>query len=107
MIEQPTQKGLKNLIQRLNDEADMCSNEGASDIAHLLWEAAAAVAASPAVQVEPVAWMWQHDDTGRTGFVDAWQLANGWREANPRLHVTTPLYAAPHPDTPAVPKKEA
>lgn len=44
---------------------------------------------------EPVAWMWQHEETGRTGFVDAEQLANGWLEANPRLHVTTPLYRHP------------
>lgn len=39
-----------DLVQRLNDEADLCANEGASDIAHLLWEAAKALqTAQPAV----------------------------------------------------------
>ena len=28
------------LIQRLNDEADLCENEGAEDVASLLWQAA-------------------------------------------------------------------
>jgi hypothetical protein len=55
------------------------------------WQARAALAE----QGEPVAWMWTHDETGRIGFVDQWQLDNGWQEANPRLHVTTPLYTAP------------
>jgi hypothetical protein len=44
---------------------------------------------------EPVAWMWQHDETGRTGFVDMWQLENGWEKINPRLLLVCPLYAAP------------
>jgi hypothetical protein len=35
------------LIERLNDEADRCGNDGADDIAHLLWEAANALAAPP------------------------------------------------------------
>jgi hypothetical protein len=51
----------------------------------------------PKAEQEPVAWMWQHDETGRTGFVDSWQLANGWQEQNPRLHIVSPLYAAPQP----------
>jgi hypothetical protein len=44
---------------------------------------------------EPVAWMWQHDETGRTGFVDMWQLENGWKKINPRLLLVCPLYATP------------
>jgi hypothetical protein len=44
---------------------------------------------------EPVAWMWQHDETGRTGFVDMWQLENGWEKINPRLLLVCPLYVAP------------
>ncbi len=44
---------------------------------------------------KPVAHMWQHDETGRTGFVDQWQLDNGWQAANPRLQVISPLYRNP------------
>lgn len=51
----------------------------------------------PAAGQEPVAWMWQHDETGRTGFVDCWQVENGWQEANPRLKLVRQLYAAPQP----------
>jgi hypothetical protein len=39
--------------------------------------------------------MWQHDETGRTGFVDMWQLENGWKKINPRLLLVCPLYAMP------------
>jgi len=35
------------LAERLQHEADLCANEGASDIAALLWEAAAAISMSP------------------------------------------------------------
>jgi len=41
---------------------------------------------------EPSAYMWQHDETGRTGFVEAWQPMDKWKESNPRLHVIGPLY---------------
>lgn len=51
----------------------------------------------PAAGQEPVAWMWQHDETGRTGFVDCWQVENGWQAANPRLKLVRQLYAAPQP----------
>lgn len=36
-----------SLIDRLNAEADLCKNDGADDIASLLWEAAAALAHPP------------------------------------------------------------
>ena len=64
----------------------------ARQIAAAAWNRRAHIASG-----EPVAYMWQHDETGRTGFVDAWQLQNGWRENNPRLHIVAPLYAAPQP----------
>lgn len=54
-----------------------------------------------APQGEPVAWMWQHEETGRKGFVEADQLAMGWEANNPRLKITAPLYTAP-----AVPSDE-
>jgi hypothetical protein len=44
---------------------------------------------------EPVAWMWQHDETGRTGFDEMWQLETGWEKINPRLLLVCPLYTAP------------
>lgn len=43
---------------------------------------------------EPVAYMWMHDETGRIGFVDVWQLENGWQQANPRCQVENPLFTA-------------
>lgn len=41
------------LVERLNNEADLCKNDGADDIAALLWEAAAAIAAVPLVTGTP------------------------------------------------------
>lgn len=52
---------------------------------------------NPAVAGEQVGWMWQHDETGRTGFVDCWQVENGWQEGNPRLRFISKLYAPPQP----------
>jgi hypothetical protein len=46
---------------------------------------------------EVVAWMWQHDETGRTGFVDRWQVESGWKEQNPRLKLIGPLTLAKTP----------
>src|SRR5574343_1418753 len=51
----------------------------------------------PAVAGEQVGWMWQHDETGRTGFVDCWQVENGWQAGNPRLRLISKLYATPQP----------
>lgn len=50
-------------------------------------------------QGEPVAYMWQHDETGRIGFVEAEQIANGFEAANPRLHIIGPLYRPTAPAT--------
>lgn len=51
----------------------------------------------PAVAGEQVGWMWQHDETGRTGFVDCWQVENGWQDGNPRLRLISKLYTTPQP----------
>lgn len=47
-----------DLISRLQDEADLCRNDGASDIAALLDEAAAALKEQPYIraQVAPGVW---------------------------------------------------
>lgn len=49
------------LIERLSDEADLCRNEGANDIAKLLDEAVAALAS---VEGEPVATVTRFHDLG-------------------------------------------
>ena len=51
----------------------------------------------PAVAGEPFGWVWQHEETGRTGFVDCWQVENGWQENNPRLRLVSKLYTSPQP----------
>lgn len=53
-----------------------------------------AAAATTERKGEPVAWMWQHEETGRTGFVEADQLAMGWEANNPRLKIVAPLYTS-------------
>jgi hypothetical protein len=44
---------------------------------------------------EPVAWMFQHEETGRTMCVDAQQVEWGFEKGNPRLQKIGPLYASP------------
>lgn len=51
--------------------------------------------APPAVAGEPVGCVWQHEETGRTGFVDCWQVENGWQENNPQLRLVSKLYTSP------------
>jgi hypothetical protein len=41
---------------------------------------------------EPVAWMFQHDETGQTMCVDAQQVEYGFEKGNPRLKKIAPLY---------------
>jgi len=44
---------------------------------------------------EPVAWMWQHGETGRIGFVEPWQIEFGFEKENPRSRLIAPLYRRP------------
>jgi hypothetical protein len=44
---------------------------------------------------EVQAWMWQHEETGNVGFIDVWQVENGWQAANPRCKLVRPLVFAP------------
>lgn len=53
-----------------------------------------AVIASLCGDVEPVAFMFQHSETGRVTFVDAWQKENGWAAANPRYSEVGALHGA-------------
>lgn len=78
------------------DGAEMaasCVPEQVYDATQMCEYARACVLADRASRVsqQPVAWMWQHDETGRTGFVDVWQVENGWQQQNPRLRLIRPL----------------
>ena len=46
-------------------------------------------------QGEPVAWMFQHEETGRIMFVEAQQLEWGFEKGNPRLKKIGPIYTTP------------
>lgn len=73
------------------------------------WNRRLALRAAPAGEDEPVAWMWQHAETGMTGFVEhasKEDLAHWERMNKPRRFVTA-LFAHPplSPETPDVLKK--
>jgi len=53
-----------------------------------------AILADAAKDVEPVAFMFQHSETGRITFVDAWQKENGWAAGNPRFFEVDALVPA-------------
>jgi len=44
---------------------------------------------------EPVAWMFQHEETGRIMCVEAQQVEWGFEKGNPRLKKIAPLYTTP------------
>ena len=46
-------------------------------------------------QGEPVAWMFQHEETGRITFVETQQIEWGFEKNNPRLKKIGPLYTSP------------
>ena len=50
-----------------------------------------------AQQAEPVAWMFQHDETGRMNYVsnDGMNTPELFLKGNPRYALVCPLYAAP------------
>lgn len=49
---------------------------------------------------EPVAFEYHHEDTGQIGYVDHWQVDNGFFENNPRLQPIGPVYRHPPPTHP-------
>ena len=49
---------------------------------------------------EPVAWLFQHEETGRTQCVETYQVECGFERNNPRWQKISPLYL--HPDHEAV-----
>ena len=44
---------------------------------------------------EPVAWIFQHEDTGQTDCIDNQQVEWGFEKNNPRWQKIAPLYTAP------------
>jgi len=46
-------------------------------------------------ELKPVAWMYQHEETGVTGFADEQQIAWNFEKNNPRLQRVCALYALP------------
>jgi hypothetical protein len=71
------------------EEGDFTSSPAMRHILRALRKALAAP-----VQ-EPVAWMFQHEETGRTMCVDAQQVEWGFEKGNPRLKKIAPLYTTP------------
>ena len=41
---------------------------------------------------EPAVHMWQHEETGRVGFVEASQPLDQWTKANPRLAIVAKIH---------------
>ena len=72
-------------------------NEDFKEGCHRAWNAAIKYTAKPTQEAkdEPVAWMFQHEETGRTMCVDAQQLEWGFEKGNPRLKKIAPLYTTP------------
>ncbi len=72
-------------------------NEDFKEGCHRAWNAAIKYTAKPNQEAkdEPVAWMFQHEETGRTMCVDAQQLKWGFEKGNPRLKKIAPLYTTP------------
>jgi hypothetical protein len=71
---------------------------------HML--AAAAIrqlAAQQNSESEPVAWMFQHEDTGMVSIIDLQQIEWGYEAANPRWKKVSALYTTPQPVVDAKP----
>ena len=49
------------------------------------------------VEQEPVAWLFQHEETGLTEFVDVQQVEWGFEKNNPRWQKISPVYTRPQP----------
>jgi hypothetical protein len=45
----------------------------------------------PRSEKETLAWMYQHEETGRVGFIDQCQVDWGFEKGNPRLRLLFPL----------------
>lgn len=88
------------LLQALIDSISVFDGAACWDFAamYAVRDALVAAQAAPAAQpVSPTAWMWQHPETGHTGFVEncTEEERRHWERVNrPRVFVC-PLYASP------------
>lgn len=85
-LRQAAQQALEALI----DAANVLS-------APMFADAAAALRTALEQQAEPVAWMFQHDETGRMNYVgnDGIHNPTTFIEMNPRYALVCPLYTTP------------
>ena len=60
------------------------------------WQAARSAPAAPVELPEPDAYLFQHEETGRTMFVDAQQVEWGFEANNPRLKKISGVYTEQH-----------
>ena len=81
-----------------DDDQDQCGHDyGSVDIAEILSaevERLREALAQPEQQAEPVAWMFQHDKTGRMNYVsnDGMHTPELFLKANPQYALVCPLY---------------
>jgi len=74
----------------LDEDGDYA--DGCVFVAFEMWLAAKRAAVGSA---EPVAYMWQHDETGRIGFVELDQMEMDWQRNNPCNKIIGPVFLAP------------
>ncbi len=60
-------------------------------------EAAVNAALAQPAEVEPAAWLFQHEETGNTECVDVQQVEWGFEKNNPRWQKIRPLFTRPAP----------
>ena len=44
-------------------------------------------------EIECLGYMFQHEETGQTGFITQWDKDNGFEKHNPRLHLVEKVYS--------------
>jgi hypothetical protein len=100
-------EALKLALEALETElaVDMTNGAEVGEAAELMCEAITAIKQALAADVqEPVAWMFQHGETGRMNYLsnDGMNSPSTFVEMNPRYALVCPLYTTP-PAQPAVP----
>jgi hypothetical protein len=94
-----TQEALKLALEALETELsiDWTNNDEFNASAEKMHEAIAAIKEALAQEQEPVAWMFQHDLTGRMNYVSNDGVHNPtiFLEMNPRYALVCPLYTTP------------
>jgi hypothetical protein len=68
---------------------------------HALFQAADHQSPRPEPEAEPVAWMFQHEDTGLIDYIDTQQVEWGFEKNNPRWQKIGPVYLHPPQPSPA------